>query len=172
MIGYFKRCWQMLYYSIQLGKKVPFKIYGRAAITIRKNVVYTAQGRLNIGLKSNQAVVSVLPANLYFGQASQINLGHSICIGPGVNLIAKDKARLTIGTGTYFTSNNHIEAVRNISIGENCAISWGVTIIDSDHHRYTYEGKESEPDGSITIGNKVWIGCNVTVLSQSRKNRC
>ena len=50
------------------------------------------------------------------------------------NIIVKDRAMLTIGNSTYFTSDSHIEVVNSIQIGDNCAISWGVTIIDDDHH--------------------------------------
>ncbi len=157
----------MLFFSLKLGKKIPFKIYGSAAIKIKKSAKLNLNGRLNIGLKKNEAVVSVLPVNLFLGNNSNTSLGHSVCLGPGVNIIVKDNASLIIGNGTYFTSDLHLEAEQEIKIGENCAISWGTTIIDSNHHHIILENKKQDFKGKVLIGNHVWIGCNVTILKDS-----
>ncbi len=48
----------------------------------------------------------------------------------------------------------------NVTIGSDCAISWDVTIMDTDYH--SIEGNSDT--ASVTIGNKVWIGCKATIL--------
>jgi acetyltransferase-like isoleucine patch superfamily enzyme len=154
----------MLKYPFLGGIFLPLKIFDRASIVIRsKNI--NLKGRLTIGNRKKSAVVSVLPINIFIGKSSIINFGESVCIGPGVNIIVKENAEFSVGSGTYFTSDMHIEAVKSISIGDNCAISWGVTIIDDDHHRIEYVGVEKVTKNcGVEIGNKVWIGCNVTIL--------
>jgi acetyltransferase-like isoleucine patch superfamily enzyme len=156
----------MLKYPRLSGLALPFKIYCKTAITIRKSARVQLGGRLHFGNPDPlSAVISVLPANLYVGQKAVLKAGHSVSIGPGVNLIVKDGAELTIGEGTYFTSDSHIEASTNISIGSNCAISWGTTLIDDDHHQF---GTSPIKPGSLVIEDDVWVGCNVTILKNSR----
>jgi acetyltransferase-like isoleucine patch superfamily enzyme len=147
------------------GIFIPFKTYIKSYITVRNNAQVELLNRLTIGNPNPKAArVSVAPVNIYFGYNSKIKLGKSISIGPGVTIIAKDGAQLTVGSGTYFTSDMHLEAVKNIVIGSDCAISWGVTIIDSNHHKVIPEKSTTNDDDAVTIGNHVWIACNVTVL--------
>jgi acetyltransferase-like isoleucine patch superfamily enzyme len=152
-------------YPFLNGIFLPFKIYIDAIVTIRKNAKINLAGRLYIGPPDSYlAKVSAVPANIYFGNNCNINFGKSISVGPGVNIIVKDNASLSIGDDTYFTSDMHLEAVNDIKIGKRCAISWGVTIIDDDHHEINYEGKKREQHSNVIIGDHVWIACNVTVL--------
>lgn len=151
-------------YPLLNGTFIPFKTYIRSFITVRSNAHVEFSGRLTIGNPDPKAArVSVAPVNIYFGYCSKVNLGKSISIGPGVNIIVKDGAQLTVGDRSYFTSDMHLEAVKNITIGSDCAISWGVTIIDSNHHKVLPEIPYKD-EGKVTIGNHVWIGCNVTIL--------
>jgi acetyltransferase-like isoleucine patch superfamily enzyme len=164
--------WQklkMLKYPVVNGLLLPFNIHINAGIKIRKTATVKLNGRVVIGNSNPQsAIVSLQKANIYVGNKASICFGKSISIGPGVNLIVKDHARLTIGNNTYFTSDMHVEAVNEITIGDDCAISWGVTIIDSDHHAIIYEKKRSvSGQEQVRIGNKVWIGCNVTILKNT-----
>ena len=80
----------------------------------------------------------------------------------GLQLKIFRDAKVSIGDGTYFSGPNVIHAKENVSIGENCSISWNCTIIDSNFHEI------DEGSGIITkavsIGNNVWIGNNVTIL--------
>lgn len=156
---------KMLKYPILSGIVLPIKIYIKACIIIRKNASIKMQGRLTIGNPdSTSSRVSLQAANLYFGYNSMVTLGKSISIGPGVNIIVKDNAKLKIGDSTYFTSDMHLESVNSIDIGNDCAISWGVTIIDDDHHLVLPERTDNKPK-NVIIGDHVWIGCNVTILT-------
>lgn len=150
------------------GIFIPFKIYIKSSIIIRSNVFVNLSGRLTIGGPNKKAAcISLAPVNIYFGYNSKVNIGKSISIGPGVNLIVKDDAQLTIGDRTYFTSDMHLEVVKNISIGADCAISWGVTIIDHDHHKVMPAKASTNEGEGVRIGNHVWIGCNVTILKET-----
>lgn len=145
------------------GILFPFKKYIPARIRIRSKQV-KLKGRVYIGSpQKGGAMVSANPVNIDFSEKCSIEFGHSVSIGPGVQLIVKGQGELSIGTGTYFTSDLHLECCHQITIGENCAISWGTTIIDSDHHELYYSGKKKS-ENIVIIGNNVWIGCNVTIL--------
>ncbi|MBA3704397.1 MAG: acyltransferase [Bacteroidetes bacterium] len=147
------------------GIFIPFKTYIKSFIFIRNSAKVYLSGRLTIGNPDSKAArISVAPVNIYFGFKTEVKLGESISIGPGVNIIAKDGAKLTIGSGTYFTSDMHLEAAKSINIGSDCAISWGVTIIDTNHHKILSEESNTNYGEGVTIGNHVWVGCNVTIL--------
>ena len=145
---------------------LPFKVYGKARIKILSSSL-NLSSRIILGNNPKLPSISTLPVNLFFGLDSIINFGSSISIGPGMNIIVKENAELSIGDNTYFTSDSHIEVVNSLAIGKNCAISWGVSIIDDDHHEIKYTGKKDK-EKSIKIGDDVWIGCNVTILKGSR----
>ena len=81
-------------------------------------------------------------------------------IGRGAVLTVGSFANLTIGKNSYVTDGSQIAAQNSISIGDNCAISFGVTIIDDDGHGFGLP-PYSAP---IVIEDNVWIGCNVTIL--------
>ncbi len=164
----------MLKYPTLSGIYLPFKIWHTSGIKIKSTAQVQLGGRINLGNPDKRrAVVSLLPINIYFGENSKINIGHSVSIGPGVNIIVKDNAKLSIGNNTYFTSDMHIEVVNALSIGRDCAISWGVTIIDDDHHEILGTEKKERKNSIVSIGNKVWIGCNVTVLKNTHiGNNC
>lgn len=69
-------------------------------------------------------------------------------------------ALLTIGN-SYINSNCVIRVTNNVSIGNDCAIAWNVSIMDSDFHAMGGTLK-SQP---IVIEDHVWIGANTTILS-------
>ncbi|WP_189328051.1 acyltransferase [Flavobacterium sp. LM4] len=91
-----------------------------------------------------------------------VDIKGSVIFFSGLQLKLFKNARLTIGNGTYFSGPIVIHARENISIGENCCISWFYSILYSNCHEI------DENSGIITkeviIGNNVWIGNNVTIL--------
>ena len=153
-------------YPFLSGIFLPFKVVGRAGIKIGKGAKIVLKSRLTLGnAGADLPVVSRLPVNIYFGKQCSVTVGASVSVGQGVNIIVKNGAAFSVGDRTYFTSDSHIEVVNEIAIGSDCAISWGVTIIDDDHHRLIVNGiPKEDKKHSVHIGNRVWIGCNVTVL--------
>jgi len=86
-------------------------------------------------------------------------------LGPGVGVVTGPNARLTIGDNTYITASSVLYCANEIEIGSDCAISWNTTILDTDfHHIYYPDGTQNELTSPVRIGNKVWIGCNCTIL--------
>jgi acetyltransferase-like isoleucine patch superfamily enzyme len=81
-------------------------------------------------------------------------------IGRGVKVSVGTAAKLAIGNNSYINDGSRISAQNSITIGQNCSISFGVTIIDDDGHGFGLP-PYSAP---IEIEDDVWIGCNVTIL--------
>lgn len=85
--------------------------------------------------------------------------------GPGVGVVVGPKGCLTIGDNSYITASSVVYCAERIDIGDHCAIAWGVTILDTDFHQIHCPDREDAPIAKpVTIGNKVWIGCNCTIL--------
>jgi acetyltransferase-like isoleucine patch superfamily enzyme len=81
-----------------------------------------------------------------------------------------DTPRLVVGSRTGISHNCDITIGKLVTIGSDCRIAPGVTIIDSSGHpanaRLRIEGAPpaDEDVRPVTIGNNVWIGKRAIVL--------
>jgi acetyltransferase-like isoleucine patch superfamily enzyme len=120
--------------------------------------------RLYLGGKYIGDMVSA-KSSIYMYQNSVFNVKGRVKLGPGVGVVTGPGAKLSIGDDTYITASSIIYCANEIEIGSGCAIAWNTTIIDTDfHHIYYPDGTQNELTAPIRIGNKVWIGCNTTIL--------
>lgn len=133
-------------------------------------------GKINIQSKKTSSIV-LKNGNLYLNKKARVNEPYEgflemndgskiICenhfdIQSGCNIILMENAIIRFGSG-YINRNVKIRCFKEISIGENVAISENVTIWDSDAHELN--GKTENVTQPITIGNNVWIGTNVIIL--------
>ncbi len=86
-------------------------------------------------------------------------------LGPGVGVVVGPNAHLSIGDNTYITASSVLYCAERIEIGSNCAIAWNTTIMDTDFHKLHYpDDAEHALTKPVKIGDKVWIGCNTTIL--------
>lgn len=91
--------------------------------------------------------------------------GQKVIVFPGVFL--KNIHNLDIGTNVSIHEMCYIDAFGKIKIGDNVAISHGVSIISFDHDIHsghlTYKDAPAVK-GKIIIKDNVWIGAGVRVL--------
>lgn len=75
------------------------------------------------------------------------------------------KGKLTVGKGSSCNYKCFFDLGADVSIGENCNISYQVTFVNSTHEigpsNRRARGGMAKP---ITIGNGCWIGANVTIM--------
>lgn len=56
----------------------------------------------------------------------------------------------------------------DITIGDGFLMSWDCLLMDTDFHKIMNDdGENLNPDGSIKIGEHVWIGCRIVILKNS-----
>jgi galactoside O-acetyltransferase len=94
------------------------------------------------------------------------------------NLIFENSGgEIRIGSRT-FIGRSHLICYRSIMIGDDVNMSWGITVVDHDSHSTKWEDRRDDvrewghgrknwehvPHASVTIGDKVWIGFNVSIL--------
>jgi len=115
------------------------------------------KARLGYGnFETSEFFRSLTPS--YLKNTGTIELGNDVTISSSFKIL--NKGTLKIGDQTYINPNSIIRIENGLTIGNDCAISWGVTMMDHDAHEM--EGKrEARP---INIGNHVWIGANATIL--------
>jgi acetyltransferase-like isoleucine patch superfamily enzyme len=90
--------------------------------------------------------------------------GGRVQVMRGCNVTLGWDALMTVGAGTFLNDGTHIVCHDEVCIGEDCAISWGVRIIDTDVHQLVRAGTEGDKTRLVAIGNHCWIGAGSTVL--------
>ncbi len=98
--------------------------------------------------------------NLEMYEDAEINVNDTFFIHSGCDIMVFKGAKLNLGSG-YINRYCKIRCYDEITIGNGVAISENFTIWDSDAHQIINGNEATQP---IVIGNKVWIGTNVTVL--------
>jgi len=96
------------------------------------------------------------------GRESAFEADGVVMVAQGVQINIGDGGRVRIRDGTHINPNTRILCTDSIEIGERCAISWGVHIVDFDGHEIINPARPSK--APIQIGNDVWIGARATVL--------
>ena len=86
----------------------------------------------------------------------------------GAKIIVKENASITFGDHFILNGDTKLIARKNITFGNDCLLSWGGLIMDTDFHSlYTtddIEKKTINEDREAHIGNHCWLGCNVIVM--------
>lgn len=142
----------------------------------QKNGIFIPQGKCYIGIKSS-ARLNISKGIFFLNKfmqkpepyigvlkmcdTSEINVENDFIIYPGHHIVVMKNAKLNLGSG-YINRNARIHCFKEITIGKGVAISEHVTIWDTDAH--CIEGNENSFMQPVHIGNKVWIGANVTIL--------
>jgi galactoside O-acetyltransferase len=114
--------------------------------------------------------------SLILTEGSSLSIGEESLIESSISM-ERPCARVKIGART-FIGNSRLISANSIEIGDDVLISWGCTIIDHDSHSLDWGERNQDvrnwkvgkkvwdhvPVGSVTIGDKAWIGFNVIVL--------
>lgn len=136
------------------------------ALTVGRDVKFINRGTINagssyLGSLDNLTVKLVNKRNKsFFLNEGKFSIGNNSRIHKGFGIHISKEASFVIGNNTYINPDSIIVCHNSISIGDNCAISWGLQLMDDDLHSIS-GGKE---DSEISIGNHVWIGAGVKIL--------
>jgi acetyltransferase-like isoleucine patch superfamily enzyme len=88
-------------------------------------------------------------------------------ISRGARILIMKDARLEIGGETTIHCSTTVTCFKHISIGQSCAISWNVNILDGNLHELIVDGVPHPRSKPVTLGGYVWIGCGATILGAS-----
>jgi acetyltransferase-like isoleucine patch superfamily enzyme len=118
----------------------------------------------------------VLWTRIRLPRGARISIGDGSILHCGINFDSS-KGRVTIGDRCYIGCSNLV-CYREIDIGNDVIISWGVTIVDHNSHSLHWEQRKDDVSNwaqgvkhwndvrsaPVTIQDKVWIGFNAIIL--------
>lgn len=145
---------------------------GVAIYVCNKSLIYidkTARLEVNRGLlefnMNEDPFAVVRPSKLILKSHSKLLCHGHVQMFEAVRIECLENSFLEIGDKTYVNHDSEIRCRSHISIGNNCAIAYGVLIQDSDYHTiYSEKGESQQQTKPVIIGNNVWIGANTIVL--------
>ncbi len=100
--------------------------------------------------------------SLELSKTGQVQLGEKIQNRGRLYLICEGNGRLEIGGHVFCNTNVCITSLGQVSIGEYSKLGNNLIIVDHDHNFKTPDGEYLI--GDVTIGKRVWIGANCTIL--------
>ncbi|MBT0772039.1 acyltransferase [Kineosporia sp. J2-2] len=95
---------------------------------------------------------------------SRLTLGGRVQFMRGTTVHLGYDAHLSVGAGTFVNDGATVHCDHRVEIGADCAISWGVRILDSDVHALLKDGVEQPRHAPVVIGDHCWLGTGATVL--------
>jgi acetyltransferase-like isoleucine patch superfamily enzyme len=146
-----------------IDSSVELKVHPMARFWLETGAtIVSKKGILEIGLDMTPSIHAQgnRHSGLTIRKDSQLSLHGHVRILRGAEVFLGPNSSLSIGDGTFLSNRTTVFVRKNIEIGSHCAISWNVTIMDCQGHSLR-DSKKRKP---VKIGNKVWLGCNSTVL--------
>lgn len=107
----------------------------------------------------------------FSGDDGVVEIGPTTKTRAGIRLSARlgHESTLTVGPNVGFESRTFIRASEGagVTIGEDCMFAASIELRADDTHAIydVRTGKRANPARSITIGEHVWLGKNVVVMS-------
>lgn len=113
---------------------------------------------------------------IYMRGKASLSGAKNLTLGRGCRFdLSGEKETLFIGENCQFGDYTHIVAHEKVEIGNNCLLASKIFISDTSHGAYDNTDDTSKPDvppnkrklvtEPVKIGDNVWIGENVVILS-------
>jgi len=106
--------------------------------------------------------------DVLFLNLRNVEVKNNVMIGSRAWFQTVDSGKISVGSGTHIGRDVVISARDEISIGENCLLSYRVSILDHDH-KLDRSIKSPMKSGltkgqKVTIGDNCFIGANVCII--------
>lgn len=115
----------------------------------------------NRNTKAGSSFQVMKNVSLQYYDKTHLIIGNNVLLYENVRIfLDAENAVVEIGDNTFINDRSEIKCQSHVHIGKNCAISWDVTITDTDYH--SIDGKPCcKP---VNICDNVWIGCKAVIL--------
>jgi NDP-sugar pyrophosphorylase family protein len=152
-----------VYYSVRHTRRLgSILVQGKSSVSIHSESAIEIENTFQLGVEHTRIVPPVLggsrlevernatfqtAGNPWVGPATVLNIRGEFCMG-----------------NSYINGLSRVFCLNRVEIGDGCAIAWDVDILDSNGHQMLVDGKPKDEEGSVLIGDNVWIGRGVTIL--------
>lgn len=103
---------------------------------------------------------------VYLDEGATLKL-HAMCvIGQGSVLRCDKNATMELGRNFYCNKNCYLRSTKDIIFGDDCSLGWNVQINTDDGHAVRHNEIETKRQGSIIVGNHVWITSNAIITKE------
>ena len=155
----------LIYFRIHHSRAASIIVARDVVINLAKSArIQVLKGRFLIGESDAPTRQRTRKTEITLADNAQLTLHGDVILYEGVGVRVTEGAQLSIGDHTYINRSASIDCTQEITIGDYCAISDNVQILDSDFHPITYNGKTSTMSKPVHIGNHVWIGRSAIIL--------
>lgn len=151
-----------IYYTIKYSSRLSGK--GKFIAKFNDDVVINSTARISLYGRlrlSDGRIKSFSKSSSLLMEKNSIIVSYGFSFFYGADIQVFDDAKLILGKGSFINSDCKIRCHKEITIGDECAISHDFTVMDSD----THELDGSRNTNPVHIGNHVWIGTRVTILN-------
>lgn len=155
------------YFDFSTAIKLPVLLHKKTKVLAKKGTIILPEkvrfGMIKFGYGG--AVFDAKNKNSVWQLKGNIVFKGTAIFGNGTVVSVLENSKLIIGDKFSVGSNSKILCRKRIEFGDSCLLSWNVTVMDTDFHEILNENNQiiNKPK-SITIKDKVWIGCNVIIL--------
>lgn len=102
-------------------------------------------------------------SGLFLGKGAKLIINGLTVIAEGSVLRCDDDAIMEIGSNFYCNKNCYIRTASRLAFGDSCSLGWNIQINTGDGHPVWHDGKSSNTEEPVEIGNHVWITSNVVI---------
>ena len=124
----------------------------------RKSIIFTQPLQFNmLRLKRKN--------NIFIAEGGKIILNGTKAIFDYMNSVeVHSGAVFELGDNFIVNGQAEFNCRKKIKFGNGCLVSVHTMFLDTDFHAIYKQNKVINQDNEIIFGDRVWIGCNVTVL--------
>lgn len=159
-------------FPLRTAIKLPVYFFGPVRFaSLKGDVILEAsnvsRGMVQFGCKSENIIATHEPTRISI-DGRLIFKGKSK-FAHAIQLLVWNNGTLSFGDDTWVGSFSKVIAFRSVQLGNKLLCSWECQIFDTDFHfiENTDDGTISDTNGSILIGDKVWLGSRVSILKNT-----
>lgn len=156
-INWWQTLW--LYLRVRKPRSTSIRVMNRSSIYFANSatIIMDEQSYLEINRQDYQIEKGKI-CRLSIADKARLHICGNVSLLRDSTIYIHPNAQLTIGNNTYL-NGSLIDCSYQIAIGNDCALADGVRIMDNSWHL-----PNSQKEGVVRIGNKVWIATNALIL--------
>lgn len=156
----------------KVAYKLPIWIFYNTKVNVKGNIIITPMASIamiRIGFHQVPAKSPNDETMLMINREGMLVFEGEAHIGRGSRVYVEKNAKLVLGDNFAISASSIILCYKSILFGRDIQFSWDCLVMDSDTHQiYDKRNKRINEDKPIVFGDKIWIGCNCTILKGTR----